>query len=173
MYSRSLPGIPSRKLRPDIFALYSGNTGLPPWQKSAQPGSGGNVSGSASTLPCSPLNPAAVSTPYSGRSHCLPMNDTSSLLIGGKRLPQHQRHAVVIRSGPNGLAAAIVLAQAGYGVEVHEAQSTIGGGARTLPLTLPGFHHDFGSAIHAMAIGSPFFSTLPLAEHGIEWIHPP
>jgi phytoene dehydrogenase-like protein len=101
------------------------------------------------------------------------MSDTSSLLLGSKHLHRHGRHAVVIGSGPNGLAAAIVLAQAGYGVEVHEAQSTIGGGARTLPLTLPGFLHDFGSAIHSMAAGSPFFASLPLAQHGAEWIHPP
>jgi phytoene dehydrogenase-like protein len=101
------------------------------------------------------------------------MSETRSLLLGSKRLPLHCCHAVVIGAGPNGLAAAIVLAQAGYGVEVHEAQSTIGGGARTLPLTLPGFLHDFGSAIHSMAAGSPFFSSLPLAQHGVEWIHPP
>jgi phytoene dehydrogenase-like protein len=98
------------------------------------------------------------------------MSDISLLR---ERTHPHCCHSVVIGSGPNGLSAAIVLAEAGYGVEVHEAQSTIGGGARTLPLTLPGFHHDFGSAIHALAIGSPFFSTLPLKQHGVEWIHPP
>jgi len=101
------------------------------------------------------------------------MSSTSSLLLRDKHHPCHGCHAVVIGSGPNGLAAAIVLAEAGYGVEVHEAQPTIGGGARTLPLTLPGFLHDFGSAIHAMAAGSPFFASLPLKEHGVEWIHPP
>jgi phytoene dehydrogenase-like protein len=101
------------------------------------------------------------------------MSSTSSLLLRDKHHPCHGCHAVVIGSGPNGLAAAIVLAEAGYGVEVHEAQSTIGGGARTLPLTLPGFLHDFGSAIHSMAAGSPFFSSLPLKEHGVEWIHAP
>ena len=100
------------------------------------------------------------------------MTDTTSLLIGSKHRCPHGCHAVVIGTGPNGLAAAIVLAEAGYGVEVHEAQPTIGGGARTLPLTLPGFQHDFGSAIHAMAVGSPFFSSLPLSQHGVEWIHP-
>jgi len=101
------------------------------------------------------------------------MNNTSSLLLGTRRHHVHGRHAVVIGSGPNGLAAAIVLAQAGYGVEVHEAQAEIGGGTRTLPLTLPGFLHDFGSAVHPMAIGSPFFSTLPLEQHGLAWVHPP
>jgi phytoene dehydrogenase-like protein len=81
--------------------------------------------------------------------------------------------AVVIGSGPNGLAAAIVLAKAGMQVEVFEAQAQPGGAARTMELTLPGFHHDFGSAVHPMAAGSPFFSSLPLRQHGLEWIHFP
>jgi phytoene dehydrogenase-like protein len=81
--------------------------------------------------------------------------------------------AAVIGSGPNGLAAAIVLAQAGIHVDLHEAQPTIGGGSRTMELTLPGFHHDFGSAVHPMAIGSPFFTTLPLDRYGLHWIHSP
>jgi phytoene dehydrogenase-like protein len=82
------------------------------------------------------------------------------------------RRAVVIGAGPNGLAAAIVLAQAGLQVEVFEAEPQAGGGARTLPLTLPGFMHDFGSAVHPMALASPFFSTLPLREYGLEWVQP-
>jgi phytoene dehydrogenase-like protein len=81
--------------------------------------------------------------------------------------------AVVVGSGPNGLAAAIVLAQAGMQVEVFEAQAQPGGATRTMELTLPGFHHDFGSAVHPMAAGSPFFSALPLREHGLEWVHFP
>ncbi len=81
--------------------------------------------------------------------------------------------ACVIGAGPNGLAAAIVLAQAGFHVEVLEAQSTPGGAARTLELTLPGFRHDFGSAVYPLAVGSPFFSSLPLIDHGLEWIHSP
>jgi phytoene dehydrogenase-like protein len=81
--------------------------------------------------------------------------------------------AVVVGAGPNGLAAAIVLAQAGMTVEVFEAEEQPGGGARTLELTLPGFHHDFGSAVHPMAVASPFFSSLPLCNHGLEWIHSP
>ena len=84
-----------------------------------------------------------------------------------------RKRACVIGSGPNGLAAAIVLAQAGLRVEVFEAEAQPGGAARTMELTLPGFHHDFGSAVHPMAAGSPFFSSLPLAEHGLEWIHSP
>jgi phytoene dehydrogenase-like protein len=79
--------------------------------------------------------------------------------------------AIVIGSGPNGLAAAIVLAQAGLHVEVYESEDEPGGAARTLPLTLPGFLHDFGSAVHPLAAGSPFFSTLPLLEYGLEWVH--
>jgi phytoene dehydrogenase-like protein len=81
--------------------------------------------------------------------------------------------ACVVGSGPNGLSAAIVLAQAGLEVDVFEAEPTAGGAARTMELTLPGFLHDFGSAVHPLAIGSPFFSSLPLGEHGLEWIHSP
>lgn len=82
------------------------------------------------------------------------------------------RHiAHVIGAGPNGLAAAIALAQTGRKVHVYEAESQPGGGARTMELTLPGFRHDFGSAVHPMAAASPFFSSLPLSRHGLEWIH--
>jgi phytoene dehydrogenase-like protein len=81
--------------------------------------------------------------------------------------------AAVIGSGPNGLSAAIVLAQAGMDVEVFEAQPTPGGGARTMELTLPGFQHDFGSAVHPLGIGSPFFASLGLERYGLEWLHSP
>src|SRR5438046_3187499 len=81
--------------------------------------------------------------------------------------------AVVVGSGPNGLAAAIVLAQAGLTVSVLEAAHTVGGGARSAELTLPGFAHDVCSAIHPLGVASPFFRTLPLAEHGVDWIEPP
>jgi phytoene dehydrogenase-like protein len=83
------------------------------------------------------------------------------------------RRATVVGAGPNGLSAAIVLAQAGLRVDVFEAEEVAGGAARTLELTLPGFRHDFGSAVHPLAVGSPFFGTLPLASHGLEWIHSP
>jgi phytoene dehydrogenase-like protein len=83
------------------------------------------------------------------------------------------RRACVIGAGPNGLAAAITLAQSGFHVDVHEAQSTPGGAVRTLELTLPGFRHDFGSAVYPLGAGSPFFLSLPLASHGMEWIHSP
>ncbi|MCB9765922.1 MAG: NAD(P)/FAD-dependent oxidoreductase [Alphaproteobacteria bacterium] len=80
--------------------------------------------------------------------------------------------AVVIGSGPNGLCAAIRLARAGRSVRVYETRDTVGGGARTSALTLEGFHHDVCSAIHPMAIGSPFLRTLPLEAHGLRWVHP-
>jgi phytoene dehydrogenase-like protein len=83
------------------------------------------------------------------------------------------RRATVVGAGPNGLSAAIVLAEAGLRVDVFEAEPQPGGAARTLELTLPGFGHDFGSAVHPLAAGSPFFSTLPLVNHGLEWIHSP
>jgi phytoene dehydrogenase-like protein len=80
--------------------------------------------------------------------------------------------AIVVGSGPNGLAAAIVLARAGVSVRVLEAADTIGGGARTQELTLPGFRHDSCSAVHPFGVGSPAFEALPLAGHGLEWVHP-
>lgn len=83
------------------------------------------------------------------------------------------KRASVIGAGPNGLAAAIVLARAGLQVDVYEAEKQAGGGARTMELTLPGFRHDFGSAVHPMGAGSPFFTTLPLARYGLQWVHGP
>jgi phytoene dehydrogenase-like protein len=80
--------------------------------------------------------------------------------------------AVIVGSGPNGLAAAITLARAGCSVLVCEANPAIGGGARTAELTLPGFLHDVCSAVHPLGAGSPFFSTLPLERFGLNWIQP-
>ena len=88
-------------------------------------------------------------------------------------MPGKSKSACVVGSGPNGLAAAIVLAQAGLHVDVLEAETIPGGAARSMELTLPGFLHDFGSAVHPLAIGSPFFSSLPLGDYGLEWIHSP
>lgn len=81
--------------------------------------------------------------------------------------------AVIIGSGPNGLAAAITLAQAGARVLVVEAKATPGGGMRTLEVTLPGFRHDICAAIHPLGKASPFFRNLPLADYGLTWIAPP
>ena len=80
--------------------------------------------------------------------------------------------AIVVGSGPNGLAAAIELARNGHKVLLIEAAETVGGGMRSAALTLPGFTHDVCSAVHPMAVASPFFQSLPLSEHGLEWIHP-
>ncbi len=88
-------------------------------------------------------------------------------------MERHGGRAAVVGAGPNGLAAAITLAHAGMQVDVFEAEAVPGGGARTLELTLPGFHHDFGSAVHPMAAGSPFFSRLPLEQYGLEWVRSP
>jgi phytoene dehydrogenase-like protein len=81
--------------------------------------------------------------------------------------------AVVVGSGPNGLAAAVELARNGAEVLVLESAATIGGGTRTAELTLPGFRHDVCSAAHPLGILSPYLRTLPLAEHGLTWIQPP
>ena len=80
--------------------------------------------------------------------------------------------AIVIGSGPNGLAAAIALAREGHSVRVYEAQSTIGGGARSAELTRPGFVHDVASTVHALALLSPFLKSLPLAHFGLQFAHP-
>ena len=81
--------------------------------------------------------------------------------------------ANIIGSGPNGLAAAITLAQRGVGVTVYERNATLGGACSTAEVTLPGFHHDLGSSCYPLGIASPFFRSLPLADHGLRWIEPP
>ncbi|MDX1616623.1 MAG: NAD(P)/FAD-dependent oxidoreductase [Candidatus Promineifilaceae bacterium] len=83
-----------------------------------------------------------------------------------------QYDAVVVGSGPNGLAAAIVLAEAGRSVLVIEGKETVGGGLRSAELTLPGFVHDNCATIHALGLGSPFLRRLPLHEYGLEWVQP-
>src|SRR5262245_2845891 len=81
--------------------------------------------------------------------------------------------AVVVGAGPNGLSAAVTLAQAGRSVLVVEAADRIGGGTRTDELTLPGFRHDVCSAIHPLGVASPFFRSLDLQQFGVEWIQLP
>ncbi|MEV8310357.1 NAD(P)/FAD-dependent oxidoreductase [Streptomyces flavidovirens] len=80
--------------------------------------------------------------------------------------------AVVVGAGPNGLTAAVELARRGFSVEVFEALDTVGGGARTEELTLPGFRHDPCSAVHPLGAGSPAFKAMPLGRYGLEWLHP-
>lgn len=83
------------------------------------------------------------------------------------------REASIVGSGPNGLAAAITLARAGHTVSVYEANDTIGGGTRSAELTFPGIVHDVCSAVHPLGLASPFFHSVPLADHGMAWVHPP
>lgn len=80
--------------------------------------------------------------------------------------------AIVIGAGPNGLAAAVVLARAGWSVRVLEQSRAIGGACRSEQVTQPGFVHDLGSAVHPMAAASPLFRTLPLDHYGLTWVHP-
>src|SRR5512143_3878291 len=80
--------------------------------------------------------------------------------------------AIVVGSGPNGLAAAITLARAGRSVLVYEAADTVGGGMRSAELTLPGFVHDVCSTVQGTSVASPFFRSLDLARHGLELVEP-
>src|ERR1700750_265320 len=88
------------------------------------------------------------------------------------KLEKWDYDAVVVGSGPNGLAAAILMQQQGLSVLLVEGKSSIGGGSRSAELTLPGFTHDICSAIHPLAVASPFFETLPLADYGLEYLYP-
>lgn len=101
---------------------------------------------------------------------------TRRLPVVGKRPQPEERisyDAIVVGAGPNGLAAAVTLAREGLSVLVREAAPVIGGGTRTEELTLPGYLHDVCSTIHPMAVASPFFRQLPLAQYGLEWVHTP
>ena len=95
--------------------------------------------------------------------------DTTAARPRGRR----EFDAVVVGSGPNGLAAAIEIARNGRSVLVVEADEEVGGGARTRELTLPGVRHDVCSAVHPLGASSPFFASLPLGQHGLTWLHPP
>lgn len=86
--------------------------------------------------------------------------------------PTTEYDALVIGAGPNGLSAAILLAQQNLKVKVIEARDSVGGGTRTEELTEPGFYHDICSAVHPTGVGAPYLKTLPLQDYGLEWIHP-
>ena len=92
--------------------------------------------------------------------------------MGDRLADLRGRDAVVVGAGPNGLVAAITLAQAGRSVTVLEAAETVGGGARSAELTLPGYVHDVCSAVHALSLVSPALRRLPLTEHGLDLVHP-
>src|SRR5262249_34343839 len=98
----------------------------------------------------------------------VPLADASVSALAG-RPGGRGCDAIVVGAGPNGLAAALAVAEAGRSVLLLEAAEPVGGGARTAALTLPGFRHDVCSAIHPMGVSSPFFRRLPLVEHGLEW----
>lgn len=87
-------------------------------------------------------------------------------------LEKRDYDAVIVGSGPNGLAAAILMQQHGLSILLIEGKDTIGGGLRSAELTLPGYLHDICSAIHPLAVGSPYFQTLPLAAHELEYLYP-
>jgi phytoene dehydrogenase-like protein len=84
----------------------------------------------------------------------------------------YEYDAVVVGAGPNGLAAAIRIAQDGFSTLLLERSTEVGGACRTEELTLPGFRHDIGSGVHPLALGSPFFSSLPLEKYGLTWCQP-
>jgi phytoene dehydrogenase-like protein len=88
------------------------------------------------------------------------------------KLNKNKYDAIVVGSGPNGLAAATVMLERGYSVAIVEAQSTAGGGCRSAELTLPGYVHDVCSSVHPLGFGSPIFRTWPLEKYGLEWVHP-
>src|SRR6185312_619314 len=88
------------------------------------------------------------------------------------RYARLMKRAAIVGAGPNGLSAAITLARTGVAVTVFEAETTVGGAARTAELTLPGFRHDVGSSVYPMGVASPFFRELPLERFGLRWIEP-
>jgi phytoene dehydrogenase-like protein len=92
--------------------------------------------------------------------------------VGRRAVGRPRYDAIIVGAGPNGLAAAITLARAGWSVLLCEQAQSVGGGLRSMALTIPGAVHDVCSAVHPLGLGSPFFRTLPLAAHGLEWVHP-
>src|SRR5688572_20065077 len=107
-----------------------------------------------------------------GVAHSQLHSRKSGMSSGGPALSGQRYDAIIVGSGPNGLAAGIELARHGRSVLVLEAAATVGGGARSAELTIPGFTHDICSGVHPLAIGSPFFRELPLDKFGLDWVQP-
>lgn len=106
------------------------------------------------------------------RARATPSSTVRNMNYRG-RMNRQEHDAVVVGAGPNGLAAAVVLARAGLSVLLLEADEQIGGGMRSAELTLPGFVHDVCSAVHPLGADSPLFTAFPLEEHGLAWVEPP
>jgi len=156
-------------------------SGMPPDGLASDPGSGpatasasakGTESASASAHTPNPGTAPAPDSTAATKPETSPAPDPEPAPdVPGPRAAKNY-DAIIVGSGPNGLAAAVRLALEGLTVLVLEAEATIGGGTRTKELIQPGYLHDVCSAVHPLGISSPFFRRLPLHQHGLQWLHP-